>query len=222
MVPEPPPLRNDPLVLYGTPISSFAHKVRLGLALKRLDYALRAPPGGYGSAAYKAIVPTGRIPALVHGDFVLAESDAILHYLEEAFPDPPLLPPDPRSRARARYLARLHDLDLEPPIRALFPRPSPEAAAPFLARIEAAFALVEQALDPAGPCTIGPRPTLADCAFPATLACADAILPAYGARPAIGPKLARCRATWAVNRVMGPLIDEYNAALAPWAAARFG
>lgn len=47
---------------------------------------------------------TARVPALDHGDFSLAESSAIVEYLEEAFPTPRILPPDLRDRARARQV----------------------------------------------------------------------------------------------------------------------
>lgn len=222
MVPDAAGNGNDPLLLYGLPLSSFAAKVRLALALKGLAAEWRAPPGGYGSAAYRAIVPAGTIPALVHGDLVLPESDAILEYLEDAFPEaPPLRPAGARDRARMRYLGRLHDLHLEPPVRALFPKPAPADAAQPIARIAEKLALVEQALDAEGPFAAGPLPTLADCAFPATLACAAAILPRYGACLAPGPRLARCRAAWAMEPRMGPVIAAYGEALAPWVAQRF-
>ncbi len=56
---------------------------------------------------YQNLSVTGKIPTLVHGDFSLAESSAIIEYLEEIFPAPEyprLLPPDVRNRARARQI----------------------------------------------------------------------------------------------------------------------
>ena len=105
---------------YTHPVSNFAAKVEIVLRLKRIAFVALAPPDGYGSPAYKAIVPAGTIPAIVDGDLVLSESETIVEYLEEAYGEPRLLPGDPAERARLRLLARFHDTRLEPPLRALF------------------------------------------------------------------------------------------------------
>lgn len=107
--------------LYGLPISVYSCKLRLALALKGVSLPEIPPPGGYASAAYRAIVPQGTIPALVEGDFVLTESDAIVEYLDETGIGHPLLPGGARAKARARALSRLVDTRLEPAVRALFP-----------------------------------------------------------------------------------------------------
>jgi glutathione S-transferase len=60
---------------------------------------------------------TGRVPALVHGDFGLAESSAIVEYLDEAFPEIPVLPRDLRERARARQLMSWMRSDDTAPVR---------------------------------------------------------------------------------------------------------
>jgi glutathione S-transferase len=65
------------IVLYTNPVSNFCAKVEIALRLKGLAYEALPPPGGYGSAAFKAIVPAGTIPALVNGDLVLSESETI-------------------------------------------------------------------------------------------------------------------------------------------------
>jgi hypothetical protein len=80
------------VTFYTTPVSNFAAKVEIALRLKGMAFEAVPPPGGYGSAAYKAIVPAGTIPAIVHDGLVLAESETIVEYLDEAFPEPPLLP----------------------------------------------------------------------------------------------------------------------------------
>ena len=69
--------------LYATPVSVYSCKVRLALVLKDLEWTEMAPWGGYGSAAYQAIVAQGTVPALVHNGFILAESDAIIEYLDD-------------------------------------------------------------------------------------------------------------------------------------------
>lgn len=110
------------MILWGLPVSTYTAKVRIGLLAKGLRFQERAPPGGYRSEAWRARVPTGTIPALELDDGTLiAESEVILEYLEEVYPQPTLLPGTPLQRAQARFLARLHDLHLEPRVRALFP-----------------------------------------------------------------------------------------------------
>ncbi len=94
------------LRLYATPASVYSCKVRLALALKGLEWEEVAPPGGYGSAAYRALVPQGTVPAIDHDGFVLAESDAIVEYLDEQYAGrgAPLFPGDVRTRALVRRL----------------------------------------------------------------------------------------------------------------------
>lgn len=110
------------LTIYTVPVSTYTAKLRVTLRHKGLEWEELPPPGGYGSAAYKAIVPSGNIPAMVHDGFMLADSEAIAEYLNEAFPAVPMLPADLRPRAKAREFGRLHDTRLEPNVRAMFPQ----------------------------------------------------------------------------------------------------
>jgi glutathione S-transferase len=73
---------------------------RLPFALKTVDLAAKQ----HREAGYEHLTLTGKVPALVHGDFALAESSAIIEYLEDVFPSPPVLPADAKQRARARQL----------------------------------------------------------------------------------------------------------------------
>lgn len=98
------------LRLYGYWRSSSAYRVRLALNLKGLEYAQQSvhlvrDGGQQHSAAYRELNPMGLVPALVHGDQVLVESLAICEYLDEVFPEKPLLPQSPAERARVRSLA---------------------------------------------------------------------------------------------------------------------
>lgn len=114
------------LALYSIPESLYSAKLRIMLRHKGLDFEERDPPGGYGSDAYKRVVPSGNIPALIHGDLLLADSEAIAEYLEEAFPRPPMLPEELDARARVRERSRFHDTRLEPEIRKLFSQVAPQ------------------------------------------------------------------------------------------------
>lgn len=205
------------MILYALPLSSYCVKVRLCLALKGRPVELREPPGGYRSAAYRAIAPSGTIPAIVDGDFVLAESDTILEYLEEIYPDPPLLGGDPKSRARTRFLGRLHDLHLEPRIRALFADvQTGRMEEGTKAAIQEKLDLLERHLDDSGPFAMGPRPTLADCAYPATLSIIDAFMPVFDWRPVVGPKTARWKEALGVHPEVEAILVAYRRTVADW------
>lgn len=74
-----------------------------GLAFETTTVALQ--DGAQHDPAFRDASITARVPSLAHGDFVLAESQAIVDYLEEAFPDTPrILPADVKDRARARQI----------------------------------------------------------------------------------------------------------------------
>lgn len=109
------------LTIYAVPVSVYNAKLRILLRHKGIAYAELPPPGGYGSAEYKAIVPSGNLPAMIHDGFMLADSEAIAEYLEEAFPDTPMLPDTVQLRGKAREKSRLHDTRLEPAVRGLYP-----------------------------------------------------------------------------------------------------
>ncbi len=92
------------MILWGLPVSTYTAKVRIGLHFKGLPFEEREPPEGYRSDAWRARVPTGTIPALeVDGGMLIAESEAILEYLEDAFPEPSLLPGSSLQRVRALF-----------------------------------------------------------------------------------------------------------------------
>lgn len=98
--------------LYDSNRSASAYRVRLALSVKGLNYKaipLSMTKGGGQQllAEYRALNPQGMLPSLVDDDFVLTQSLAIIEYLDETYPTPPLLPADPRQRARARQLAQL-------------------------------------------------------------------------------------------------------------------
>ena len=109
------------ITIYSDPISLYCAKLRILLRHKGLPYEELPPPGGYGSDEYRAIVPSGNLPAMVHDGFMLADSEAIAEYLNEAFPDVPMLPDDLHLRAKVREKGRLHDTRLEPAIRTIYP-----------------------------------------------------------------------------------------------------
>jgi maleylpyruvate isomerase len=107
------------LRLYNYWRSSASHRVRIALQLKGLDYEyvavnLGAGDGEQFSAAYRALNPQSRVPALETPDGILTQSMAILEWLEEAHPEPPLLPRARGERARVRAMAQMMVADVQP------------------------------------------------------------------------------------------------------------
>ena len=100
--------------------SSAAYRVRIALNLKSLGYEtiaihLQKDGGRNKRPEFRAINPLMRVPALaLDSGEVLTQSLAIIEYLDEIHPQPPLLPRDPVARAKARALAQLIACDIHP------------------------------------------------------------------------------------------------------------
>jgi glutathione S-transferase len=118
------------LTLYGLAASTFCAKVRVALRHKGLEWTQLPPPGGYKTDAYKEVVTSGNLPALIDGDVLLADSEAINEYLNDKHSDNPLLPTDVVARARVRGRSRFHDTRLEPELRKLYPHIRAESRDP--------------------------------------------------------------------------------------------
>jgi maleylpyruvate isomerase len=94
--------------LYNYFRSSASYRVRIALALKGLDYdylPVHLVKNEQFSESYAAVSAARLVPLLRDGDAVLTQSLAIIEYLDETHPEPPLLPPDAVGRARVRALA---------------------------------------------------------------------------------------------------------------------
>ena len=104
-------------VLYDFWRSSAAYRVRIALGLKGLDHDLAEVDllaGAQASDEYRARNPQGLVPFLVDGEAGVSQSIAIIEYLDEIYPEPPLLPRDPVERARVRALALTVACDIHP------------------------------------------------------------------------------------------------------------
>lgn len=166
-----------PLVLAGFFRSGTSHRVRIALNLKGLPYeyeAISLPKQQHRSAAFLALNAQGLVPVLkVHGE-PLTQSPAIIEWLEEVYPAPPLLPAAPAARARVRAIAAAVSCDMHPinnlrvlnQLRAEFNADEAKVTSWCRHWIDAGFAALESDFGAdtgrAGFC-YGKAPTLADC-----------------------------------------------------------
>jgi maleylpyruvate isomerase len=105
------------LVLHGYWRSGTSYRTRIALNIKGLDY--RQEPvdlreGAQKSERYRALNPQGLVPALETHDGVLTQSSAIIEWLDERYPEPPLLPSTPVERAVVRAMALTIACDIHP------------------------------------------------------------------------------------------------------------
>jgi len=106
------------LTLYSFWRSTASYRVRIALNLKGLEYETvpynPVAPDAAARAEYRKLNPHGLVPTLVDGTSAIAQSLAIVEYLEETRPSPPLLPASPAARAFARQLALTVACDIHP------------------------------------------------------------------------------------------------------------
>jgi len=103
--------------IYEAIRSSASFRVRIALNLKDLPYqseVLDLRAGDHLRDSYARINPQRAVPALVDGERTLVQSMAIVEYLEETHPEPPLLPRSPAERARVRAIAQLVACEMHP------------------------------------------------------------------------------------------------------------
>lgn len=207
--------------LLSSPLSPFAARVRLAIHARSLPVEI-APANmwtaaGTKSPEYLALNPIGKVPTLVLDDgTAMPESDTIVEYLADLFPQAGLRPADPLAAARGRLLARIYEMYvLAPAWGPLFGQlfaPSREAAA-----IEAAVGKLDEGLGHLARflgedgCAVSEDITTADCALvpflffqrrlTLTLADADPSL----RHPRVAAYMQRVQAHAAVQRVLGEM-----------------
>jgi glutathione S-transferase len=109
------------LKLCGFHVSNYHNKVRLALLEKGVAFEEDSGVRPSQKDEYLALSPMGKVPYLDIGGTRLCESEVILEYLEETFPQKPLLPKDPLARAKVRELVTVMELHLELVARRLYP-----------------------------------------------------------------------------------------------------
>ena len=152
--------------------SSAAYRVRIALNLKGVAYEavpVNLLKGEQRQEGYRAVNPQQRVPSLDTGGATLIQSPAILEYLDEAYPEPPLLPAGAANRARVRAVASLIACDIHPlnnsgVLAYLKTRLGHDQAAAdewYAHWVREGFDAVEALIEP-GPYAFGSRVTLAD------------------------------------------------------------
>jgi glutathione S-transferase len=96
----------------GSYVSPYVRKVLACMNLKGLAYEIDPITPFFGNEEYERISPLRRIPVLVDGDVSICDSSVICAYLDDAYPERPLLPADPSDRAKARWLEEYADTRL--------------------------------------------------------------------------------------------------------------
>lgn len=182
------------LTLYDAARCPYCARARIALAEKGLEYeVLEIDLSDRPQWIYEKN-PTGRVPVIEEDAWILPESSVILEYLEERYPEPPLLPPDPADRALARVWIFRHD-DFTKPYYAL--RREEEGAAE---KFDEQLAKLEEALSRQAWLT-GAEYGLTDIAYvPWVLRARDMLGVSLDAFPAVREWLARLEERPAVAR----------------------
>lgn len=97
------------MIIYGSTLSPFVRKVVAALGEKGLEFELQ--PTGFPNFTpeYLEASPLKKMPALRDGGYSLADSSAIIHYLDARYPEKPLIPADPELRGKAVYYDEFGD-----------------------------------------------------------------------------------------------------------------
>jgi len=98
--------------IIGSYVSPYVRKVLACLNLKGLAYEIDPITPFFGNDEYERKSPLRRIPVLVDGDFSICDSSVICAYLDDAYSERPLLPAEPKDRAKARWLEEYADTRL--------------------------------------------------------------------------------------------------------------
>lgn len=104
------------MLLYDHPLSSYAQKVKIALREKGVTFDAKLPESfgtGQQDGAFFTANPRSEVPVLIDGDVKIFDSTIILEYIEERWPNPPLLPKDPAKRAFARMTEDVCDTQYE-------------------------------------------------------------------------------------------------------------
>jgi maleylacetoacetate isomerase len=152
--------------------SSAAYRVRIAMNLKGLAYDaafISLPKNEQRQPDYLKVNPQGRVPSFDIEGTILIQSPAILEYLEETHPEPPLLPRDPVTRAKVRAVSAVIGCDIHPLnnsgtlayLKGPMGQDEASVNAWYAHWVVEGFNAIERLIEP-GPFAFGDAPTLAD------------------------------------------------------------
>jgi glutathione S-transferase len=210
--------------LLGGLLSPFVMRAVLVARFKGHEIPVELPADGLKSAAYLRLNPFGKMPTLVDGDFALPESAVIAEYLDEVLDGPPLLPADPRARARARLMARVADLYMAPALTPVFrAREAPDAVPAALDSLRTVLGQLES-LRPAGAThAAGDSITIADATLMPVFFFLDAFDGPFGAARILGDAAPGLSAWWTEAKRTpegARMVSEMASALAAFMAPK--
>jgi len=97
------------MILYGSSLSPFVRKVLAYADEKGIELELTPTAPGDRNPEFREASPFGKMPGFRDGDYALADSSAIIHYLEAKFPEPALIPAEPRARGKTIWFEEFAD-----------------------------------------------------------------------------------------------------------------
>ena len=97
------------MIIYGSTLSPYVRKVVAYAGEKAIEFELQAVGPGDPNPDFRAASPFGKMPALRDGDFSLADSSAMIHYLEAKYPERPLIPDEPQLRGLTIWFEEFAD-----------------------------------------------------------------------------------------------------------------
>jgi glutathione S-transferase len=206
--------------LYSENSSPFSAPVRVAIYAKGLDIDIKPPPGGLLSTEFHAINSVGTIPCLMLEDGTpLPESAAIMEYLEDKFPEPPMRPVSPEARARVRLLQRIGELQIMTPLVELARQADPTnrdpSATQWLTRLVRGLSSLQIYVGET-PFALGAQMTLADCELAPALFMLPKVAAAYGkpalleAYPALGRYVESSTRHAAIRRVLDEMTPTWR------------
>ena len=97
------------MILYGSSLSPYVRKVLGYAGEKGIELELMPAAPGDANPDFRAASPFGKMPGFRDGDYLLADSSAIVHYLEAKYPDPALIPAEPKLRGKTIWFEEFAD-----------------------------------------------------------------------------------------------------------------
>ena len=208
------------LKIYSTAESLYCSKLRILLRHKQLQWQEITPEGGCGSQQYRSLIASGTMPAMIDGDVIIADSEAIAEYLNEKFVEPAMLPESTVARAKCRERSRFHDTRFEPEVRALFPHIGPgksgsEVSIAQSGILSTRLAEFSKLLETDTTLDLD-RLTLGDCGFPISFAWLDAFTAPMGLEIDWPEAVQSYRTRIAAQAAVADELSAYKSGLTGW------